>query len=213
LAKNPNITLKAKLLGFAIATVVRSIGMTLRIRVEDPDGLLDSLPEHPMIWVFWHNRIFSIPVFYKRHMPTRQGAVLTSASRDGAVLSEAMRQLGVGSVRGSSSRRGGAAMLGLAEWLKGGHDIAITPDGPRGPCYNLQPGVIKLAQLTGTPVLPLIATYAKAKRLRTWDKFFIPLPFSRVHVKVGPLVNIATTGDDTEFEQERLRLEGLLGRD
>ena len=70
-----------------------------------------------------------MPVFYKRHMHLRRGAVLTSASRDGAVLSEAMRQLGVASVRGSSSKRGGAAMLGLADWINGGHDVVITPDG------------------------------------------------------------------------------------
>lgn len=187
--------------------------MTLRIRVDDPDGLLDAPPEHSMIWVFWHNRIFSMPVFYKRHMKSRQGAVLTSASRDGAVLSEAMRQLGVASVRGSSSKRGGAAMLGLTEWIKGGHDVVITPDGPRGPCYRLQPGVVKLAQVTDTPVLPLTATYTKAKRLRTWDKFFIPYPFSRVNVRVGPLVQITATSDDDAFEQERQRLERLLGTD
>jgi lysophospholipid acyltransferase (LPLAT)-like uncharacterized protein len=213
LNKNPHITLKAKLLGFAIAFVVRAIGMTLRLRVEDPEGLLAAPPDHPMIWVFWHNRIFSMPVFYKRYLKSRHGAVLTSASRDGAVLSEAMRRLGVGSVRGSSSKRGGAAMLGLAEWLKGGHDVVITPDGPRGPCYKLQPGVIKLAQVTGVPVLPLTATYARAKRLRTWDKFFIPLPFTRVDVKVGPLLHICPTADDEAFEKERVELETLLGQD
>lgn len=192
---------------------MRVVGSTLRLRVDDPDGLLEAPPQHPMIWVFWHNRIFTMPVFYKRHMKSRRGAVLTSASRDGAVLSEAMRCLGVASVRGSSSKRGAAAMRGLADWIRGGHDVAITPDGPRGPCYRLQPGVIKLAQVTGAPVLPLTATCARAWRLRTWDRFFIPCPFSMVKVSVGPLLTIAPTSSDAAFEAQRLRVESLLGKD
>ena len=76
-----------------------------------------------------------------------------------------------------------------------------------------KPGVIKLAQVTGTPVLPLTATYSKAKRLRTWDKFFVPYPFSRVDVRVGPLQTIAPAGDDEAFERERLRIEAILGED
>ena len=213
MARAPHVSGKAKLFGFAISAVVKAVGMTLRMRVEDPAGLVASPPGHPLIWVFWHNRIFAMPVFYRRHLPERRGAVLTSASRDGAVLAEAIRCFGVDAVRGSSSRGGARAMLELVDWIERGLDVAVTPDGPRGPRYHLQPGVVKLAQVTQAHVVPFSATFSRVKRLRTWDGFFLPMPFSEVRVTIHAPRRIPITSGEEEFETERKRLEAELGGD
>ena len=88
--------------------------------------------------------------------------------------------------------------------------IAITPDGPRGPRHELQAGAVKLAQLSGAPVLPIRMRYGRAITLKTWDKFQIPLPFTRVEVVFEPLHTVPRTSTPEEFESERLRLEKLL---
>jgi lysophospholipid acyltransferase (LPLAT)-like uncharacterized protein len=198
-------------LGFAISTVVKTVGLTLRMRIDDPAGVVDSPPDHPLIWAFWHNRIFAMPVFYRRYLPGRRGAVLTSASRDGGVLAEALRRFGVDSVRGSSSRRGARAMMEMVEWIEGGYDVVVTPDGPRGPKYKLQPGIVKLAQVTRAHVVPFSANYSRAVRLRSWDRFFFPVPFSEVRVTVHPPRLIPVTDGDAAFERQREQIESALG--
>jgi lysophospholipid acyltransferase (LPLAT)-like uncharacterized protein len=119
-----------------------------------------------------------------------------------------MANLGMGSVRGSSSRRGSTAIRELSALLEAGTDLAITPDGPRGPKYSLGPGAVFLAQKTGVPIIPIHARYHGAIRLKTWDSFGIPLPFSRVDIVMDPYLTIDP--EDTDLESERLRLETLL---
>ena len=135
-------------------------------------------------------------------------SVLTSPSKDGDILAGVMANLGMGSVRGSSSRRGSTAIRELASLLESGIDLAITPDGPRGPKYSLGPGAVFLAQKTGIPIMPLHARYHSAIRLKTWDNFAIPLPFSRVDITMDPYLTIDP--EATDLESERLRLETLL---
>ena len=101
-------------------------------------------------------------------------------------------------------------MRELAGWLRRGHDVAITPDGSRGPCYEIKPGLVLLAQLTGQPILPISFEYASAWRLKSWDRFFIPKPFSKVTIRVGELHSVERTTDAAEFEVERRRCEGIL---
>ncbi len=114
----------------------------------------------------------------------------------------------MGSVRGSSSRRGSTALRELSLKLEQGYDLAITPDGPRGPKYSLGPGVIFLSQKTGAPIMPLHARYHHAFRLKTWDTFPIPLPFSRVDITMDPYITIDPSLSN--LEPERLKLEHLL---
>jgi len=118
-----------------------------------------------------------------------------------------MKSFGLGSVRGSSSRRGGAALIGLREVLEKGEDPAITPDGPRGPVYKLGQGVVYLAQQTGTGILPIHIEYSRAVRLKSWDRFMIPLPFSKVHVTFDEIIFVAPEAD---IEEERVRIEALM---
>ena len=201
---------KTRVKGWLAATLIRLVCLTLRWKINDKAGVLESPPEDSMIWIFWHNRIFAMPVFQRKYLKSRAGAVLTSASRDGGVIAATMKQFGLESVRGSSSRRGVAGLKGLMSWIDGGHDIAITPDGPRGPRYKLAPGPIKLAQATGAKILPIRMDYESAWKLKSWDRFQLPKPFSRVIVNLEPLESIDATADEDSFEAERLRVQTIL---
>ncbi|MBM3857008.1 MAG: DUF374 domain-containing protein [Verrucomicrobia bacterium] len=193
------------------AFVARVLFRTLRLEVIDRGVFLTQPPKEPVIMTFWHNRIPAIAVAFLRHYPhrSRRGVVvLTSPSKDGDILAGVMSRLGMGSVRGSSSRRGSTALRELTEKLETGHDLAITPDGPRGPKYSLGPGVVFLAQKTGLRILPLHARYHRAFHLKTWDSFAIPWPFSKITVVVDQYITIDPSLAD--LEPERLKLEDLL---
>lgn len=204
---------KQQLLAFLAAGLARLIFCTIRLRVTDNSGFLKNPPDGPRILVFWHNRIPAIAIGFLRHYPARHPSrkgvsVLTSPSKDGDILSGVMAHLGMGSVRGSSSRRGSTAIRELTALLDSGVDLAITPDGPRGPKYSLGPGAVFLAQKTGIPIMALHARYHRAIRLKTWDSFAIPLPFSRIDITIDPFLTIDP--EATDLETERLKLESIL---
>ena len=194
------------------AALLRALFATLRVRVDDQARHLVPPPGKPVIYAFWHNRILAITAAFLRVYPRdRRGVlVLTSASKDGMWLGALAERLGMGSVRGSSSRRGATAMRELIEKVETGHDIAITPDGPRGPRYELGPGMIYLAQRARIPILPIHARFGRHWRMKTWDGFCIPKPFSRIDVTLAPTLDIPEDLDETQFEDERRRIESLL---
>jgi lysophospholipid acyltransferase (LPLAT)-like uncharacterized protein len=199
---------KPRVMGFLLGSFIRLLTKTLRVRITDDSGLLTNPPAHGLIWMFWHNRMLIVPALYSRYTRKfRQAAVLTSASRDGAMLAAVMRRFGLSAVRGSSSRRGAQAMIECRRLLKQNFYIGITPDGPRGPIYSMQPGVVQLARLCAVPVMPVLVEYEKAWRLKSWDRFFIPKPFSVVRVRFLPFVHVP---DDEEPEAARQRLTDLL---
>lgn len=199
------------LLGRAAGWVMRAIGATLRVRLDDRCGLTRGAgPAGPVIYALWHNRIFSIPPLWRRLCPQRQAVALTSASRDGAALTAAVGVVGIGTVRGSSSRRGAAALVALRRAVLGGSDACITPDGPRGPRYGLQPGLVKLAQATGAPVVPIHIKFSRCWRLKTWDRLVIPAPFSRVELVFDAPLAVPADLDETGLEEFRGRLEALM---
>ena len=103
-----------------------------------------------------------------------------------------------------------SALIALAAKAREGYDIGITPDGPRGPKYRVQPGVVKLAQLTGVPLIPVNIHYSRAFRFKTWDEFQIPLPFSTVTLKFHPAHIIPRRLSEDEFEQHRAKIESIL---
>lgn len=203
---------KVELIGWLAGWFMRSLNRTLRVEFEDRGGLTATAP--PMgavINVVWHNRILTIaPAWRKFVGKERKVAILTSASHDGAAVAGAMAVLGFDSVRGSSSRRGVAGLIGLRRVLKAGSDVAITPDGPRGPRYEVQPGVVKLAQSTGVPLVPLHARCSSAWRLKTWDGFMIPKPFSKVKIVFGESLTVPRSLDEDGFEMWRERIGQVL---
>ncbi len=196
--------------GKIAALVMRIVTSTMRMKVIDHCGFLTERPKHSLIHALWHNAIFSWPSVYRRNWDYRSGAALTSASKDGEVVAGALKSFGISPVRGSNSRRGVTAIIELKKWLKNGYDIAITPDGPRGPKQVLQPGIILLAQKTKAPILVLRFVYHNCWRLNTWDQFQIPKPFSRVDVHIGPYIEIPEQLTEEAFEEARLKVEQAM---
>ncbi len=165
-------TKKQWLAGKAVALLMRAVGLTLRIRVEDARGRRFAPPSgDPLIWIFWHNGLFAAPLSRKKIIGKAPASALASASRDGAVIESVVASFGIKTVRGSSSRRGVAALIALKKAHKSGDHLFVTPDGPRGPRYHLQPGVIKLAQSSGVPIIPLHFRHSSSWRLKSWDRF------------------------------------------
>jgi lysophospholipid acyltransferase (LPLAT)-like uncharacterized protein len=188
--------------------LVNLLCATLRYKIIDEAGFLDEPFPRPVVFLVWHNRILAMPVVFRRYYPKRKGLlVLTSASRDGAYLSEFVRCFGMGAVRGSSSRRGAGALLDLVRSLEAGFDLCITPDGPRGPRYRLGPGALLLSERCQVPLMPLLVEYSAFWRFNSWDGFAIPKPFSKVTVTALPLIEIDATEDDSSFEEKRKQVE------
>jgi lysophospholipid acyltransferase (LPLAT)-like uncharacterized protein len=183
---------------------------TLRYQIEDRAGIVGKPVRENYIGALWHNRLLIFPSVLQRFFPDRSGAALISASRDGDLLSDAIRRFGFDIVRGSSSRLGASALLQLSDVLSRGRDVVITPDGPRGPAYELGPGIIFLAQKTGAPVVPINMEYSSCWRVKSWDRFIVPRPFSKVRVIIGEPQQIRSTSTSEEFESERLRLQNAM---
>lgn len=180
---------------------------TLRYEIDDRAALIGNPVKENYIGALWHNRLLLISYVLKRFAPHRPGAGLISASRDGDLVADLTQRFGFDVARGSSSRMGAGALRELGNVLASGRDILITPDGPRGPAYELGPGIVFLAQKTGAAVLPINMEYSKCWRVNSWDRFILPRPFSKVRVIFGPLHRVRSTSTPEEFEAERLRLQ------
>ena len=183
---------------------------TLRYEVDDRAGVVGKPVTENYIGALWHNRLLIFPLVLRRFLPNRHGAALISASRDGDLLADAIHRFGYDVVRGSSSRLGASAILQLTEALAAGRDVVITPDGPRGPAYELGPGIIFLAQKSGAAVLPMNLEFSHCWRLGSWDRFIVPRPFSKVRVLIGQLYRVGATNTPDEFEAERLSLQNAM---
>ncbi|HKI69789.1 MAG TPA: lysophospholipid acyltransferase family protein, partial [Verrucomicrobiae bacterium] len=190
------------------------LATTWRYRWIDRSGFFESGAAGPAIYCFWHNRLALCLPVYIRYVKKRSHAsgiaALVSASRDGALLASVLKCFKVEAVRGSSSRRGSQALLELTTLAQRGYDLAITPDGPRGPRYLVREGVISLAQLTGWPIIPA-STHVHTKFcLKSWDAFQIPLPFSRCEIVFAKPIRVPRDVSDAEREQLRKQLEQTL---
>lgn len=201
-----------RMVAWFVFALIRSVSATLRYRWHDPSGFDQSLG--PVIFCLWHNRLgLSMPAHYgyfRPRNPARGLAAMVSASKDGGLLAAVLECFHVQPVRGSSSRRGRQALLELTTWAERGYHLAITPDGPRGPRYRVQDGVMSLAQVTGRPIIPFSFYTRRKICARSWDRFQIPLPFSRCEMKVGPLIRVPREATDAERDALRQELERSL---
>jgi lysophospholipid acyltransferase (LPLAT)-like uncharacterized protein len=194
--------------------LIRTCTATLRFRIQDGSGFYDGSNPGPIIYCVWHNRLATCLSGYYSYARKRNRtlgmAAIVSASKDGGFLTAILERFGVQPVRGSSSRRGPQAMRELITWAEQGWDLAITPDGPRGPRYKIQQGVMSLAQLTGRPILPAAYNLAWKITLKSWDRFQIPLPFSRCEAIIGQPVWVPREATDEQREMLRQSLEQTL---
>jgi lysophospholipid acyltransferase (LPLAT)-like uncharacterized protein len=183
---------------------------TLRYEIDDRAGVIGKPVDQNYIGALWHNRLLIFPFVLRRFFSNRRGAALISASRDGDLLADAIARFGFDVVRGSSSRLGASAILQLTNVLASGRDVVITPDGPRGPAYELGPGIIFLAQKSGAAVLPVNMEYSSCWRLKSWDRFVLPRPFARIRVIIGQPYRVRSANTVDDFEAERLRLQDAM---
>jgi lysophospholipid acyltransferase (LPLAT)-like uncharacterized protein len=160
----------------------------------------------PVICAFWHGRLLMMPFASKG----RKLGFLVSPHRDGQVVGKALQRFGFHAILGSTTRKGLTAFKNMLKALQDGYDIALTPDGPRGPRYHVQAGVIELARLTGKPVIPLTFSASRKKVFNTWDRFLLPYPFSKGVFIWGEPVHIDPHGDRDHLEDRRALLEKRL---
>jgi lysophospholipid acyltransferase (LPLAT)-like uncharacterized protein len=184
--------------------VLQALARTWRIRVVNAGYLLDlRRREQPFIFALWHGQL--LPLLW--HHRSEGVVVLISEHRDGELVARAAESLGYGLIRGSSTRGAERALISLVRELSAGREIAITPDGPRGPAKSFAPGALIAAQRSDSFILPVAASADRAWRLRSWDRFMIPKPFARVTVayaapaKVGATSSRAAADEGSRFER------------
>jgi lysophospholipid acyltransferase (LPLAT)-like uncharacterized protein len=195
-----------------IYLVVRCLSATWRFHWPKDNPLFKEQFEQT-IFCAWHNRLALCLPHYRqvrRRHPSRKLAAVVSASRDGGMLARILELFGVQPVRGSSSRRGAQALLEMTTFAERGMDLAITPDGPRGPLYIVQDGIMSLAQLTGLPILPASYHVNWKVSVRSWDRFQIPLPFARVEVRFGETIRVPRDASEEQREELRKKLEATM---
>ena len=189
-----------------LGLLIRLWGMSLRFELSPADRQAYTKRDVPVAMVLWHNRLFLAAEIVRRFRGGRPAYALVSASQDGAWLTAFFSLAGMRTVRGSSSRLGREAASALVDTLRAGHDIGITPDGPRGPCYDLKPGTVIVTRRTRTPMLIIGAEFESAWRLRSWDRFYLPKPFSRVrmHCEILPAESMSDREAGTRLLHDRL---------
>jgi lysophospholipid acyltransferase (LPLAT)-like uncharacterized protein len=181
---------------------------TFRIRHLNREGV-DRLWEQGgnAIVLFWHGRLLAMPFCYARN----RGKVLISRHRDGELITRVVKRFGIGAVRGSHRKEG--ALSSIREMIKEvekGTDMAITPDGPKGPRYHMKQGIIELARLSGRPIVLLTYSASRRKVFDSWDKFMLPYPFSTILFLWGDPVYIGREVDAKAIEDKRQEMERNL---
>lgn len=182
---------------------------SIRFQVRDQHHL-DRLraANRTVIFVLWHGRLLPLTYYHRG----RGIATIISASSDGELIARVVERWDYAVVRGSSSRGGGAALRGLVSHARRGRDLAITPDGPRGPRQRMKPGALTAARLTGMPLLPLAAGCDRAWWFEGWDRFLVPKPFATVRIAYGRPYDVPRDADEARLGEIAADVEAELNR-
>lgn len=193
---------------WAASLYVRLTYATTRWQVRENDQIVALLAANrPIIPAFWHSRLLMSPMRWRHDRRLR---VLISTHRDGELIARTVGHLGIGTVRGSTTRGGVAALREMVMALKVGDSVGITPDGPRGPRMRVHPGIIALASLSGVPLAPVTYSASHCRFLNSWDRFVLALPFGRGVFLWGMPITVARDADAAAREAARLELERQL---
>lgn len=195
--------------------VIQFIGATTRIQAIVGSEVVSDLLKNrrPVIFCFWHNRIFYSSWYLWRYL-FRKGVMLTvliSQSDDGELIARVVERWGGKLARGSSTRGGREALRILNTALKKDNSsVVTTPDGPKGPLYSFQMGTVLVSQFTQSEIVPVSFACDRAWVLRSWDKFIIPKPFAKTVVCIGEPYTVARKLTEAEKEEERLKIESIM---
>lgn len=197
-------------LGRVAANYMRLVWLTGRwtvVREHIPRAFWTE--KKPMIAVFWHGRMMMMSLGWPvpHPMPFH---MLISQHRDGVLIAGTIAHFGLKTVVGSKTRGGTAALRDMIKILKDGGCVGITPDGPRGPRMRAADGVVRLAQMTGLPVVPATFGARWRKVLGSWDRFVIPWPFTRGYMVWGEPIQVPRDADAEAVEALRRRVEDGL---
>ncbi len=194
-------SISSTLLGKMAWWIVNLISKTIRIEIHAPEGYR-YLQDSDCIYVLWHGRLFFPMVCFRN----RGIVVMVSEHRDGEIITWALESAGYGTVRGSTTRGGVKALAGIIKLARQGKLTAFTPDGPRGPRWQFQPGALFAASKSGKPIVPLGGSANRAHYFKSWDRFQLPLPFSRGVFVVGEPYHVpgGLTEDDIELHRREL---------
>jgi lysophospholipid acyltransferase (LPLAT)-like uncharacterized protein len=188
--------------------IVNVIAMTYRLRLVDSQNERDILDQgKSLIYISWHQRFFPGITFFAKRKPI---AIMISQSRDGDIMAHVVKVLGWHPVRGSSSRGGREGLQELKSLALDGYRIGHIVDGPKGPFGVVKPGLLKIAQVSGLPIVPTITSAQKKWCFNSWDRFMIPKFFSRVIIRFGEPIFIPQDMDEDEFETKRRWIEKKL---
>ncbi len=186
---------------------IKALAWTMKFEVVHPEVQRSVLEKgFPAIGAFWHGRLLMMPRAYEG----KKLSFLVSSHRDGQVVGKALKRFGFHAILGSTNRKGFTAFKQMLKANQEGSDIAITPDGPKGPRYQVQIGVIELAKLTGRVVVPVTFGASRRKIFNTWDYFLLPYPFSKGVFIWGDPIAVDPKGDREHMEERRILLERRL---
>jgi lysophospholipid acyltransferase (LPLAT)-like uncharacterized protein len=192
-----------------LAAVVRLWWTTVTICVSEEDRRVVEFQGEPTTFILWHNRLFLAAEIIHRFRKGRPLYSLISGSRDGSWLAAFFAAVGLRAVRGSSNRQGHEAASALVDVLQSGFDVGITPDGPKGPVYEMKPGALIVARRTRCRVVLVGMDFESSWRLASWDGFHIPRPFSKVHMRFEAFGTAALDERDEAARQLGRRLVEL----
>jgi lysophospholipid acyltransferase (LPLAT)-like uncharacterized protein len=183
---------------------LRALAATWRVKVVNERALTDLRKGHQhFIFALWHGHL--LPLLW--HHRGEGVTILISEHRDGEVVARAAESLGYGLIRGSTTRGAERALISLVRALQAGKEIAITPDGPKGPARKFAPGALVAAQRSDSAILPTVIAASSAWRLKSWDSFLIPKPFARLTIAYGPATKVlAATARAAASEAPRFEL-------
>lgn len=201
--------LKWELIGRLGKLLIDLLCATVRIEIEGLEAVQQHVHARRFIVAFWHSRILLLSYVFKRE----NGVALVSRSEDGEIIARIVERQGHQTVRGSTSKGGLRALAALIKKLRQENRPAvIIPDGPRGPRFVVQPGVVTLARKTGYPILPVSYSAEKMKVFASWDRFVLPYPFTRCRVIFGRPLFVSPDADRSAEAVCRERLEDELVR-
>jgi lysophospholipid acyltransferase (LPLAT)-like uncharacterized protein len=206
---NERSGLKWWLVGWLGKGLIDLLCSTMRFRVVDLDKARAEIESKRFILAFWHSRILAISYLYQGW----GGAILVSGSEDGEIMAQILQRQGHEPIRGSTSRHGVRAMSKLIKMLN--EEIrpgVVVPDGPRGPRFKVQPGVITLAQKTGSPIVPISYSAKRIKIFASWDRFILPYPLTEARIICGRPISVPSKLGAKGQEVYRIGLEEELNR-